>query len=243
MPTVYVTEIERYHRALSGAAANLLTRVQEGVDARRSARGHAPPVAIGAVLEFALLEAAAAVEQLAAAEQRLDLEIADDAEPRARRDLLRESLRGLVIEAREAIAGAYGEAALTTLGIVGGTESDATTLLRQARLLAQASERLERLKARRGVRLNLDDLASELEPLASQLDASLRDVAREEAELKDARVHRDGAATRAERALSALLSTVHAALRLAGLSDEIARLPARTTARSSGPSEGAPPTA
>lgn len=158
-----------------------------------------------------------AESSLVAADLAHERELADDAEPRRRRDQHAAGLREQLIELRELLNALYGPEAAAALGMSGDTPIDALALSRQGKnvLAALSSVRLPKPR-RRGAELSVKEIESELKPVVAALDQALADVARESREAEATLSARDSAWAEFERRYSVTTSVFAALLAAAG---------------------------
>lgn len=180
---------------------------------------------------------------LVAADLAHERELADDAEPRRRRDQQAALLREQLIELRELLSALYGPEAAAALGMSGDTPIDALALSRQGKnvLSALASVRLPKPR-RRGAELSPKEVESELKPIVAALDQALADVAREAREAEATLSARDTAWAEFERRYSAATGVFFALLSAAGETALAERLRPAAPRRSRPEPEPEPPT-
>ena len=154
---------------------------------------------------------------LVAADLAHERELADDSEPRRRRDEHAAALREQLIDLRDLVSALYGTDATLALGMSGETPTDAVALSRQGKnvLLALASVRLPKPR-RRGAELSPKEIEAELKPAVAALDQALADVARESREAQATLAARDTAWAEFERRYSATTAVLAALLAAAG---------------------------
>ncbi|MFO0713368.1 MAG: hypothetical protein U0353_26180 [Sandaracinus sp.] len=152
-----------------------------------------------------------------------ELEAADDAEPRERRDRLEAELRARVTAARAAVSDLYGTPGLAVYQLSIPPQSGPAPLARYARAVVDALRTprpdLKPKMATRALVFQASAFADELAPIVDQLDAALADVARERAEAAQATLTRSAALEANDAAFIALAGLVEAMARAAGQHD------------------------
>lgn len=155
-----------------------------------------------------------AESKMSAADHAHEVEMADDDGPRERRDATFEGLYAKTVEISEIIGGVYGAAEVRALKLDGTTPREPALLLRYATTVSNLMRKHTFGKARlKSVKLSGADMADQLDELASELKASLDDVAREKREGEatlvkkhDAIASYDATFSRSATLLSALLA-------------------------------------
>lgn len=137
------------------------------------------------------------LEKLVAADEAHFEELADDLDPRVRRDETAQILYDKLIQIRSTLNGAFGaERGDNLLGFNGPTPRDPRILHRQA------TRALNRLRepdpefpsgSLHGFRFDRNALADELQPAVDDLSAALRDVTRELRETETTKAEKDEA--------------------------------------------------
>ncbi len=175
---------------------------------------------VGLVIRLANRTLETRLQAFLAANSASELEAADDAEPRERRDRLEAELRSLCQAARTAIDNLYGAAGLAIYQLTLPAESGPAPLARYARSAVGAMRiprpELKTKLATRGLSFDASVFAGEMAPLVDQLDTALADVARERAEAAQATIARTAALTAYDTAFVALAGLVEAMARAAG---------------------------
>jgi len=198
-----------------------------------------PDVALLLVLGGRLL--GATTQQLVAADDAHERELADDAAPRERRDEAAQHIYDRLVDLRAALTGLYGPKTAEAAGLVSATPRDPVLLARFARGVVEALPGLKFPGARiKGARLDLSEVTAELSTQLDALEASLKDVAREAREAEQtlgAKTAAAGAQARHQSGVASLLSGV---FRLAGLDDLAERV--RPTARRAAQDDSEPTT-
>jgi hypothetical protein len=158
-----------------------------------------------------------------AANAASELEAADDAEPRERRDRLEVEVRSLVQAARAAVGDLYGAPGLAVYQLTLPAETGPVPLARYARNVVDALRvprpELRPKIASRALSFNASGFAEELAPVVDQLDAALADVARERAEMTQATLARTAALTANDEVFMAVVGLAEAMARAAGKSE------------------------
>lgn len=161
-------------------------------------------------------------EKLEQADSAHEAEISDDAQPRAERDEAEGELRETTVEFRDAISAKYGDVGLRTLGIYEPPPRGAPELAKYARsfhaALIDASRTLTG-SARRGLQIDRAQMASELLPTIERLEAALRTVTQEAAELHLTQTAKDRAMEENDVAFMGVANAVEGLLSLAGRPD------------------------
>ena len=153
---------------------------------------------------------------LVTADEQHELELGDDAAPRAARDTAAEVLYDSVIELREVGTGLLGAAALKTLKLEGTTPRDPPTLKRYVANVVHALREAKLPKSRvRGATFHASEWADRLDEELSTLAEAMKDVDREAREAEAtlrvktaAMAAFDAAFTRTSTVTSALLAAV-----------------------------------
>lgn len=161
-------------------------------------------------------------EALVAADSAHELEVGDDVAPRVERDVSETELRDRVVTYRNVIAAGHGEATLRAHGISTPAPTDTRGLLRYATelnvklldaTLAPTTPPPE------GIVINRAGMAAQLAPLISRLDAAVKVVTREAAELVVTQTAKDKALVANDEAFSGVANTLEGLLTLAGRKD------------------------
>jgi hypothetical protein len=185
-----------------------------------------PDVALLIVLANRTLDAR--LKAFLAANTASELEAADDAEPRERRDRLEAEVRSLCQTARAAVDSLYGTPGLAIYQLTSPAESGPAPLARYARNVVDSMRiprpELKPKLATRGISFDASAFADEIGPLVDQLDVALADVARERAEAAQATIARSAALTANDQAFVALAGLVEAMARAAGQLDVADRI-------------------
>lgn len=207
---------------ISGAIAAALVSHQGGIDAGLASEGSGLPRGIVLTTLFGWL--GTTLERAEAALREADLahmaELADDAEPRERRDATVLLLRAQMIDASDAVNGVYGASYAKTVGL------QAPLSERPDMLVTQAANIVNLLGANTPPRVRLAGASLDVGALAAALDTkrgaaanALGDVAREEREKENTLSRRESATRKWARVYSGVASILAGLCYLAGLDD------------------------
>lgn len=160
------------------------------------------------------------IEALVKANDASELELSDDAEPRARRDRLDAAIRRHISAARATVSDLYGAEGLAAYKITAPPETGAAPLVRYATAVVQALRApraaLTTVFVSSAISFSAAALAHDLAPLITELERALDDVAREKAEAAQVTVVRSAAVADNDTAFVALAGLVEAMARAAG---------------------------
>jgi hypothetical protein len=173
------------------------------------------------------------IGQVVTADKANEAELADDAEPRERRDERAATLNADIVELKEIATGLLGRAVLQPLRLQGTTPRDPLALMRYAEGVAGALRTVELPKSRvRGARFHAKEWAERLEETIEGLSEALRDVSREAREAEGTLVAKNRALAEHDRIFGDVATLVSALLRMGGEVELAARV--RPSARRPG---------
>ena len=174
-----VSDRTKASRALAQTIETNATAIVQGVKAALDAKGAKAPD-VGPLLAALGSLVTVRSDALSAADQAHELEMADDQAPREARDAATEKGRETLIDLRAALAGTYGNASLSKVGLSGPAPQDPQALLAYGR---KVQESLAQVKLgapkRKGVQVDLKVFGKELDTQLGALESALKDVARE----------------------------------------------------------------
>jgi hypothetical protein len=200
--------------------------------------GKAPDLGLAVVLLARALREAS--DALVRASDAYDAELADDAAPREARDSATAALNAELVGIRGTIEAVYGTLGLKALGIEGRTPVEPKAVFSQASKVAAALRdpkvKLPRA-TRKGVKVDREALAEELDAPLATLKASLGDVAREAREAQAASDAKAKAMAANDDLFGRAATFISAALELVGDDDLAARV--RPVQRRPGTAAGA----
>ena len=162
----------------------------------------------------------AAEDNLRAADIAHTLEGADDAEPRARRDVVTRDARNVLVSASDSVRGVYGLGVSENLGLeatLPDRPDQGNHLAKSIVIALRAASAPTPLFE--GVSLSLESLASRIESKRLALQAALDDVIREDRELQKTMSDRDQATARGSRTYAGVAMMLSGMATLAGLDD------------------------
>ena len=151
-----------------------------------------------------------------------EAEISDDAPPRAERDEAEGELRETTVEFRNAIGAKYGDVGLKVMGLYEAPPRGAPELAKYGRSLHDAlidASRTLTGSARRGLHIDRAEMATELLATVERLEAALRTVTHEAAELHLTQTAKDRAMDNNDEAFAGVAKAVEGLLTLAGRKD------------------------
>lgn len=187
------------------------------------------------------------IAQVVTTDKANEAELADDAEPRERRDELAATLNADIVELKEIATGILGRAVLQPLRLQGTTPRDPLALVRYAEGVAGALRTVELPKSRvRGARFRAKEWVQRLEETIEGLSAALRDVAREAREAEGTLVAKNRALVEHDRTFGDVATLVSALLRMGGEVELAARVrpsvrrPGQTVEAAEGGQDAAP---
>lgn len=173
------------------------------------------------------------MQTLSAADAANEAELADDTEPRARRDEQVATLNADLVELKEIATGLLGRAALDPLRLTGTIPRDPMMLVRYGQGVAEALRTAKLPKSRvRGAVFRGDEWAERLDQSSAALSSALGDVAREAREAEATLVAKQRAQTEHDAIFGNVASLVSALLRIGGQPELAARV--RPSARRPG---------
>jgi hypothetical protein len=111
-----------------------------------------------------------------------DRELADDVEPRERRDEAAAKLTSEIVEIRGALVSAFGPAIVGELGLDGKTETEPKAILAKAKRLVSEIKNPDRTwpkPRRKGIKIDPSAWLEDLEKPIAALEKAQKDVARE----------------------------------------------------------------
>lgn len=227
MPSKLVTDREKSTNAVIAAArthgavaANAVAQTLGGVLAKGEKQ---PDVAL--LLELCTRALDRSITQVVASDAANEAELADDAEPRERRDEISATLNADIIELKEIATGLLGPAVLKALRLQGTTPRDPLALLRYAEGVVGALRTVELPKSRvRGAKFHAEEWAQRLEETIAALSEALRDVAREAREAEGTQVAKNRALAEHDRIFGDVATLVSALLRMGGEVELAARV-------------------
>jgi hypothetical protein len=160
------------------------------------------------------------LDAFVAANTASEIELADDAEPRERRDKLEAEIRAHISAARAVVSDLYGAAGLAAFKLTSPAEPGPAAAARYATTLIEALRaprpELRTVLATRAVSFQPAALADDLAPLVTALQRALEDVARERAEAAQVTVARNAALAANDASFMALAGLIEAMARAAG---------------------------
>jgi hypothetical protein len=158
------------------------------------------------------------IDSLVAKSDAHDRELADDAEPRERRDGAADALGSEIIEIRDTLQSTFGPAIVGELGLAGQTDREPKAILAKSKRVLTDLKNAKRKwpnPRRRGVKIQPAEWVEDLEPHIVTLEKALGDVARETREAQatgeakaQAMQENDDAFSRVATFLSALFRLV-----------------------------------
>ena len=151
-----------------------------------------------------------------------EAEIGDDAQPRAERDEAEGELRETTAEFRNAIVAKYGDVGLRVMGVYEPLPRTAPELAKYGRSLHTAlidPARVLTGSRRRGLQVDREAMATELLAPVERLEAALRKVNQEAAELHLTQTAKDRAMDDNDEVFSGVAKAVEGLLTLAGRKD------------------------
>jgi hypothetical protein len=147
-------------------------------------------------------------------------ELADDDEPRARRDASVTAARGALLSASSAVSGVLGDSYAKKVGLLAPLAERPDMLLKQITHVAdQLGEHAAPKSALEGATLDPKKLAASLGDVRDALKTALGDVAREDREKQTSMSARDAASARFTQVYSGVASILAGFCWLAGLDD------------------------
>ena len=180
---------------------------------------------VGLLLELCTRVLDRSIGQVVATDKANEAELADDAEPRERRDELAATLGADIVELKEIATGILGRAVLRPLRLEGNTPRDPVVLLRHAEGVVEALKTAELPKSRvRGARFRAKEWAERLDGTIGGLKAALQDVARETREAEATLVAKNRALAEHDRIFGDVATLVAAVLRMGGEVELAARV-------------------
>ncbi|MEM9463382.1 MAG: hypothetical protein AAGF11_55080 [Myxococcota bacterium] len=140
MPSKLVTRREKSARAVIAAArthgplaAGAITNIIEPLLGKKE-----EPPSVSMMLELCARVLEGAIDAVVDADDIHEAELADDTEPRRRRDQISSNLRASIVELKEIVIGLLGRSALKPLRLTGDTPRDPVVLLRYAQNVIEA---------------------------------------------------------------------------------------------------------
>jgi hypothetical protein len=239
MPSKQVVDRGRSAAAVTAAADTHATQAASALSARLMPHLRSGEKLPDLALLFQLLgrEITTRAGEMTAADKAHEDELRDDAPPRHARDESAAELRHSLVGLREVAIGLYGSAVLESLGLSGHTPQDPALLSSYASTVIGALAKVHLPRSRvRGGQLHTAEVTGALTTERDQLEAHLKDVAREAREAEATQVAKDQAIARYDRSFSdqaGLLSALLRAAHLDELADRVrpsARRPGQTIA-------------
>lgn len=173
------------------------------------------------------------IEAVVAADAAHEKELADDADPRSRRETHAATLNEDILELKEIATGLLGRAVLPMLRLDGATPRDPLALMRYAEGVVEALETAKLPKSRvRGATFHTKDWTKRLTATTEALGLALQDVAREAREAEGTQVAKNRAIAEHDRVFADMAALVSTLLRVGGEDELAARV--RPSARRPG---------
>lgn len=182
---------------------------------------HMPDAALLLTLIARLLESRSV--ELSTADDLNDSELADDPPLREKRDRAADQVRGVLVDLRDAVATAHGETAPGLLGLSDPPSFDPAVLLQEGERvrekLSDPKFKLPASKRRRGIKVDLDAFATDLEPGLGDLRDAIGALRREARESEQTMSAKRRALTAYQSVLSPGVGTIVELFRLGGRDD------------------------
>lgn len=173
---------------------------------------------------------------LVAADAAHHAELADDREPRNRRDDATERLYTVLVEIRTLVTALLGTKAAEQAGFSGATPQDPRAMSTLAAAVdARLADVVARFPGRRGLTLDAAELRADLAEPRATLDAALADVAREAREADATQASKTAALAAHDERFGTVAGLVAGLLALAGRPELAARV--RPSSRKAGRTE------
>jgi len=163
---------------------------------------------------------AAHTEAMGAADRALADELGDDQPYREARDAARAAVREALIDCNSSVSGAYGASTVHAYALDGALPAADNLLLQQAKVVYTAlAKGAPKGAAKKGHKLDFAVLAEELQIHIVALEASLKDVKREEREAEQALTRRDADVASFEPVYTGIADIAAGILELVGQSE------------------------
>ena len=224
MPSKLVTDREKSTNAVLAAARThgaLAAEAISGALQGMLAKGEEQPD-LSLLIQLCTRVLDRSIRAVVTADAAHEAELADDADPRRRRDEHAATLNGDIVELKEIVTGLLGRAVLQPLRLEGTTPRDPLALMRHAEGVVEALKTAKLPKSRvRGATFHAKEWAERLTETAKALASALQDVAREAREAEATLVAKNRALAEHDRVFGDMATLVSALLRVGG-EDELA---------------------